>query len=882
MAKASENIFDKAHKNGKDRIFLYHVIFMILNFMIMDLHDFGFNFKYLRNYYNYYFSTGALVNMRVLKFGGTSVANSDRFEDVAKIALDTATREQTALVLSAPAKITNLLVALVAQGASGQDGSKEFEQIRTIVEPIITTLGSKYEKFDTDKILKEFNNTIEILHNRLNGMVLLGVCPELTMAFVESRGESFSILIMSELLKALGKKVRVIDPVQVLVTEGGIMESSVNIELSRARYNAIPDDKEAITLMSGFCGGNAQGQLVLLGRNGSDYSAACLAAISNASCCEIWTDVDGVYSCDPRAVDGAVLLKKMSYAEAMELSYFGAKVLHPRTIAPIAQFRIPCLIKNTKNPTGAGTLISEETDLSVPIKGISDLKNVALINISGPGMKGMVGMAGRLFTAVSRAGVSITLITQSSSEYSISFCVGQSDLAKTKKVISSEFKLELKEGLLNPLEVKEGCAIISVVGDGMRMVRGISGKFFRALAEANVNIRAIAQGSSERSISAVISQKRVTEAVAFAHTAFFNSKQRIDVVLIGCGGVGGELINQIKRQRKALSDKHGIDIRVVGIGNSKHFISNGNCVDLDNYKTLLDESDKPALNPESAEQLIKDEQLINPILVDCTSSEAIALDYCKYMEAGYHVVTPSKKANTNTYEYYRKLRETARAQHRKFLYEANVGAGLPVINTVQNELAAGDSLIEFSGILSGTLSYLFGLVEDGMSLSEATQNAYDKGFTEPNPRDDLDGMDVARKLLILARECGFKLELSDVDVQGAVPSEFLQGNNAAEVIANIKKADESFAKLTADAKAQGKVLRYVGSIKDGKCTCCVQAVGPVSALFKVRDGENALALLTDYYQPIPLVIRGYGAGTAVTAAGVLSDILRLQNWAHEE
>lgn len=820
--------------------------------------------------------------MRVLKFGGTSVANAQRFEDVANIALDTSKNSQTALVLSAPAKITNLLVSLVAQGASGKDGAEEFKQIRSIVEPIITTLGAKYEKFDTQKVMSEFNRTVDILKQRIDGITLLGVCPELVMAFMESRGESFSILIMSELLKALGKKVRIIDPVEVLVTEGGIMESSVNIELSKTRYSAIADDREAITLMAGFCGGNAQGQLVLLGRNGSDYSAACLAAISGADCCEIWTDVDGVYSCDPRAVDGAVLLKKMSYAEAMELSYFGAKVLHPRTIAPIAQFKIPCLIKNTKNPQGEGTLISDETDMSVPIKGISDLKNIALINISGPGMKGMVGMAGRLFTAVSRAQVSITLITQSSSEYSISFCVSQSDLTKAKRAINSEFRLEFKEGLLNPVEIKEGCAIISVVGDGMRMVRGISGKFFRALAEANVNIRAIAQGSSERSISAVISQKRATEAVAFAHTAFFNTKQRLDIVLVGCGGVGGELLSQIKRQRKELSDNHGIDIRVVGIGNSRHFISDPNCVDLDNYKELLEKSETPSLTPESAEQLIKDSHLINPIFVDCTSSEALALDYVNYMKAGYHVVTPSKKANTGSYEYYTELRNTARAQHRRFLYEANVGAGLPIINTVQNELAAGDSLISFSGILSGTLSYIFGLVEDGMTLSEATRNAYEKGFTEPNPKDDLDGMDVARKLLILARECGMKLELSDVEVQGAVPAEYLKGSDAQEVISNIKKADSEFSAMVNKAKAEGKVLRYVGSIKDGKCTCSVQAVGSDQALFKVRDGENALALTTAYYQPIPLVIRGYGAGTAVTAAGVLADVLRLQNWAHEE
>ncbi|WP_031492941.1 bifunctional aspartate kinase/homoserine dehydrogenase I [Succinivibrio dextrinosolvens] len=820
--------------------------------------------------------------MRVLKFGGTSVANAERFQDVAKIALDTAAHSQTALVLSAPAKITNLLVALVAQGAAGNSGLKEFDDIRAIIEPIITTLGSKFEGFNTKKILSEYNKTMETIRKRVDGMALLGVCPELVMAYIESRGESFSILIMEELLKSLGKKVRVIDPVKVLVTEGPIMESSVNIDASKAKYAALEDDKDAITLMSGFCGGNAQGELVLLGRNGSDYSAACLAAISNAECCEIWTDVDGVYSCDPRAVSGAILLRKMSYAEAMELSYFGAKVLHPRTIAPIAQFHIPCLIKNTKNPKGEGTLISEETDLSIPIKGISDLKGIALLNISGPGMKGMVGMAGRLFTAVSRANVSVTLITQSSSEYSISFCVNQSELSKAKRAITGEFKLELKEGLLNPIEVKEGCAIISVVGDGMRTVRGISGKFFRALAEANVNIRAIAQGSSERSISAVISQKRVPEAVAFAHTAFFNSKQRLDVVLLGCGGVGGALLSQIKRQREMLSSKQGIDIRVVGVGNSKHFISDPNCVDLENYQELLSESDSEALTPETAEALIKSAHLLNPILVDCTTSEELANSYIDYMKAGYHIVTPSKKANTLSFDFYRKLREASKLHHRKFLYEANVGAGLPVINTMQNQLAAGDELIDFAGILSGTLSFIFGLVEDGKTLSEATKIAYEKGFTEPNPADDLDGMDVGRKLLILARENGMELELSDVRIDSIVDPKYLKGSSAKEVIANLKNADAEFSKKVSEAKAKGKVLRYVGCIKDGKVFCQLREVGPEDPLFRVRDGENALALTTLYYQPIPLVIRGYGAGTEVTAAGVLSDVLRLQNWTHEE
>lgn len=685
---------------------------------------------------------------------------------------------------------------------------------------------------------------------------------------------------MHELLKARGFKVRVIDPVYVLVTEGGILESTVNIDKSKLRYQTLEDDKEAITLMSGFCGGDGDGNLVLLGRNGSDYSAACLAAIAGASCCEIWTDVDGVYSCDPRAVPDAVLLKKMSYKEAMELSYFGAKVLHPRTISPIAQFKIPCLIKNTLNPQGEGTLIAEDTDRDIPIKGISDLKNVSLINVSGPGMKGMVGMAGRLFSAVSRAKVSIVLITQSSSEYSISFCVYTQDVARTKDAIYSDFALELKEGILDPIEVVDKCAIISVVGDGMKTMRGTSGKFFRALAQANINVRAIAQGSSERSISAVISEGKVAEAITVCHLNFFSSRQILDIVLVGVGGVGGELLKQIERQAPKLKENQGVEIRVVGIANSKNFIVRPQGINLLTYQDDLSKFEGP-FDIARLRKLIDDSHLVNPVLVDCTSDEKLALSYLEFMEIGFHVVTPNKKANTLSYDYYVTLRDVARKNHRKFLYEANVGAGLPVINTLQNLLAAGDNLISFSGIMSGTLSYILGLVEDGMTLSEATKEAYDKGLTEPNPSDDLDGMDVARKLLILARECGYKIDLKDIEMEGAVDKQYLQGANAQEVLENLKHADSYFNEMVQKAKANGQVLRYVASIENGKCSCKIKAVDSSDPLFKVRGGENALAFTSDYYQPIPLVIRGYGAGTEVTAAGVLSDILRLQNWTRE-
>ncbi len=819
--------------------------------------------------------------MRVLKFGGTSVADAKRFINVSDIAISTSCQTETGLVLSAPAKITDLLVALVKNAVQGGDGREQFANIKAIVEPIITTLGETYELFNTKAVLAEFKTILDLIERRAQGIKLLGTCPEPVEAFIESRGEAFSIAIMAELLRARGREVRVIDPVFVLQTEGGYLESSVNIEKSRERYRMVPEVPNAITLMSGFCGGNDKGELVLLGRNGSDYSAACLAAVSQAECCEIWTDVDGVYSCDPRMVADAVLLKRMSYKEAMELSYFGAKVMHPRTIAPIAQFHIPCLIKNTYNPQGEGTLIAEETDRTIPIKGISDLKNISLVNVSGPGMKGMVGMAGRLFTAVSQAKISLVLITQSSSEYSITFCIHTQDAARALRAINEEFELERRDGLIDEVEIIDRMAIISVVGDGMRTLRGTSGKFFRALAQAHINVSAIAQGSSERSISAVISEAKVSEAVAVCHMTFFSSRQILDLMLVGTGGVGSELLNQISRQKDELRKRQGIEIRVVGIANSDGMISDPNGIDLKDYKEQLSKGNLPEFSIMAARQLLEDSHLVNPVFVDCTSDEKIALSYIELMQSGFHVVTPNKKANTGSLEYYKGLRKAARVNNRKFLYEANVGAGLPVINTLQNLLWAGDELIEFSGIMSGTLSYIFGLVEDGMTLSEATRDAYEKGFTEPNPRDDLEGTDVARKLLILARECGYLLDLKDVKVNPAVPAQYLAGNNAKEVISSLKNADNKFNEMVAKAKAEGKVLRYVGSIKNGKCVCSVEAVGQYDPLYKVRGGENALAFTTAYYKPLPLVIRGYGAGTSVTAAGVLSDILRLQNWTRE-
>ncbi len=534
---------------------------------------------------------------------------------------------------------------------------------------------------------------------------------------------------------------------------------------------------------------------------------------------------------------------------------------------------IPCLIKNTHNPDAKGTIIDGNVvNDNLKVKGITNLDNVAMFNVSGSGMQGMVGMAARVFTAMSQAGISVNLITQSSSEYSISFCVPVKAVEKALSALNSTFAQELKEGLLDPVEVIKDLSIVSVVGDGMRTAKGIAARFFSALAQANISIVAIAQGSSERSISAVVPLNKAIEAVKATHKALFNNKKVVDVFLVGVGGVGGELIEQIKTQKEYLAKKD-IEIRVCALANSNKMLLNENGLNLDNWRADLESATQPS-DFDVLLSFIKLHHVVNPVFVDCTTAQSVANLYARALKEGFHVITPNKKANTSSYAYYQEMRENARQSQHKFLYETNVGAGLPVIENLQNLLAAGDEVEKFEGILSGSLSFIFGKLEEGSSLSEATTIAKEKGFTEPDPRDDLSGQDVARKLLILARECGYPLELEDIEVDGVLPKGFSEGKTAAEFLAMLPELDAEFAKRVEKATACGNVLRYVGVIENGKCRVAIKEVNGDDPLYKVKNGENALAFYTRYYSPIPLLLRGYGAGNDVTAAGIFADILR--------
>lgn len=812
--------------------------------------------------------------MLVQKFGGTSLADLDGFLASAQIITMFAREERVVVVLSAVAGVTDLLEKGIEAAISGSGFSGVLEQTLERQRSILLALAGSGTPTPLASAFLETQS--KQLKSRLEGVRLLGNCPDQVRAEILSSGEGFSSRLMSDLLQGQEVKARwsdthVLPPANDTWLDTLIDQEAAEKQLTGLLAEADADQVQVIVLPGFYCR-NAEGAVQLLGRNGSDYSAAAVAAATGARACQIWKDVDGFFTADPKIVPNARCLTEVSFEEAMELSYFGAKVISSKALAPLATHDIPCEVRNTYKPQDPGTVISAKATQQHQIRGLSLLEHVSTITLEGAGMRGRVGIARRVMEALASRSISIYLIVQSSSEYSITLCVRSSESDSAYKALLAEFHFERLHDLITGITVNKERAVITLVGDGMKRHRGIAARFLSAISSAGVNVEVIAQGSNECAIAVVVAHQDAKSATRACHTAFFSPGSHVDVILLGCGNVGTALLNQIREQGRDATPNQ-VKVSVRAIANSRKLLVARDAVDLDRWQAQM-ENDALGYTLEDVIAVREKLGLLNPTIVDCTTNEALAGHYTDFLARGFNVVAANKKANTGSMEYYRQMRFQAARSFRKFLYETNVGAGLPVIDTLHALMHSGDRLISFGGVLSGSLSMIFGLLEDGLPFSQAVDKAMQLGFTEPDPRDDLSGLDVARKLLIVAREVGLELELPDIRVEPVIPEGFAAGKPAEELTGALRQLDLDFEHRCRAAADRGEVLRYVGRIDGEQCRVSIDSVPRDHPLAVIRDGENALVLHTRYYQPIPLVLRGYGAGAQVTAAGVFADLLR--------
>jgi len=807
--------------------------------------------------------------MLIQKYGGTSLADYAGFAAAAAIISNAASDEKVVVVLSAMCGVTDLLEASITAAVDGDDFKTVLGAARDKQQNLVDELEASGISCP---LARAFLDHKQRLASRLEGVSLLEQCPPQVRAEILSAGEGFSSRLMSDLLKAQGQNVKWSDTDVLPPANESYIDSLVDIEAAAPLLKLAFADDTDILVLPGFYGRNAEGRPQLMGRNGSDYSAACVAAALQARSCEIWKDVDGFFTADPRIVPSAKCLDEVSYAEAMELSFFGAKVINAKALTPLMSAGIPCEIKNTYHPDLRGTLIHANTENPAVARGISNLDDVASITLQGGGMRGRIGIARRVMEALASQSISVLLIVQSSSEYSITLCVRSSEAKLARKALSEEFHFELLHGLISGISVLDQRSVITLVGDGMDHYRGIAARFLSAISAAGVNVEVIAQGSTECAITVVVEKQDAKTALRSCHTAFFGHTSHMDIILLGCGNVGSALLRQFQNQDSALSAEHKA-LHVRAIADSQKLLVGNDTVDLANWQQDIEEKGQ-GWTIDDILAIRKQLGLLNPTIIDCTSDEGLAMLYATFLSNGFNVVAANKKANTGSMAYYHEMRAAAGRHFRKFMYETNVGAGLPFIDTLQSLIRSGDALTSFSGILSGSLSMIFGLIEDGTSFSDAVAKALQLGYTEPDPRDDLSGMDVARKLLIVAREVGLELELDDIEVEPVIGGDFAAEAGTEELISRLTELDAEFAGRIDQAAEEDCVLRYVGRIENGHCRVSIDAVPRSHPLGAIRDGENALVLHTRYYQPIPLVLRGYGAGAEVTAAGVFGDLLR--------
>jgi bifunctional aspartokinase / homoserine dehydrogenase 1 len=784
--------------------------------------------------------------------------------------------EHIAVVFSAFSGVTDSLIAMSENAANGKtDYQAMFD---TFVDrhdnAILDLLGENASEY----VQQEIKENHDTLMNLLKGISLVREISPRTMDYVLSFGERNSNFIIAAVMKNMGFNTVFLDARKIIKTNKDFGSAKVNFSLTddliQKYFAAQPD---VIQIVTGFIASDIGGLTTTLGRGGSDYTAAILAGALKAEVLEIWTDVDGVLTCDPRKVKKAFTLPSLSYAEAMEMSHFGAKVIYPPTIQPALKKDIPIYIKNTFNPSFIGTLIDKEVDNSFPnaIKGISSLSGVAILRMQGSGMVGVPGVSARLFGAIGQAKINIILISQASSEHSICIAVLEKEAANAKEVIEQEFSKEVESHLIDPVLVESNLTIVAVVGEGMRAVPGVAGKLFESLGKNGINITAIAQGSSELNISFVINKKDESKALNLIHDSFFLSdNRRVNLFIVGVGLIGNAFLNQIQKQRQQLIDKYKLEINVVGLSNSKKMIFNEDGIDLANWKDLLEASDAVS-DIEGFINTMKTQNLSNSIFIDNTADTTIPKFYKDILNNNISLVTPNKIATSASNDEYKTLKKIAADKKIHFKYETNVGAGLPLISTIQSLINSGDKILKIEAVMSGSISYIFNNFTADKKFSDLVLKARELGYTEPDPRDDLSGADVRRKTIILTRESGHDIESSDVVLEPILPKPLMDIEGIDPFLKALPNYDGYFSDLIKRANADGKVLRFIGTTENGKATISIQAVASNNPFYNLEGSDNMFVITTERYKERPIVIKGPGAGAEVTAAGVFGDVLMI-------
>jgi aspartokinase/homoserine dehydrogenase 1 len=797
-------------------------------------------------------------------------------ERVAKI-LEQDPQPRLGVVLSACRGITDALLNLVSAAEhQGQDLQDRIEQIRNRHQVIADTLLSGDARV---QFLATLTQDLKDIHGILQTVQLIRSASQTVRDLIAGYGEIWSTRLFSAYLHARGRrpgKVEWIDAREIVSVEWGPLGPAVRWDVSRENVTRIvPRDTASTLIITGFIARDPQGLQTTLGRNGSDFSGSIFGSLLDAEEIHIWTDVDGVLSADPRLVPDAKVIDSLSYNEAMELAYFGAKVIHPQTMAPAVTKNIPIWIRNTFAPEKPGTLICEKPNSQMLVKGITSIDRVALVNLEGAGMIGVPGTAHRLFGALRDHGISVILISQGSSEHSICFAIPEAEAARAEGVVRQAFDSELRLGQIQSVEVTGACSILAVVGDGMAGSHGVAAKVFGALGNAAVSVRAIAQGASERNISVVIDGKQASRALRSVHSSFYLSPHTISIGLIGPGVVGGVLLDQLAAQLGHLSRELKVDLRVRGIMTSKRMHLADAEVTLNRWRDAFSAASVPTDLTKFAEHIHAD-HLPHAVIIDCSASADVAARYPGWLASGIHIVTPNKKANSADLEFYGRMHDARRQGGAHYLYEATVGAGLPIIQTLRDLRDTGDEIQRIEGILSGTLAYLFNVWDGSEPFSSIVRTAKAKGYTEPDPRDDLSGIDFARKLIILGREMGLRLEMADVQLEGLVPAA-LKGCSAQEFLDRLPEFDAPMAERLKAARGRDRVLRYVGALDaaTGKASVGLMELDRSHTFANINLTDNVVRFMTRRYNENPLVVQGPGAGPEVTAGGVFADLLRV-------